>query len=196
VGKGADFLFDVMSPFSYLASTQLDAVAKRTGATFRWVPVHLPGVIRDSGNKAPLEIPAKALYFFKDCNDWAGHYGLPPIVMPDDFPSSGAAAGRAMLAADELGRGSAFGAAMFKAVWVDHRSTKDEAVIAAALTAVGLDAAKCLERSKSDELREKLKANTKDAVDRGAFGVPTFFVGGEMFVGNDRLTFVEKALCR
>src|SRR5437879_1432152 len=85
VAKRLDFLFDLMSPSSYLPATQLDAMAARTGATVRWIPVYLPGIMRGAGNRGPLDVPAKALYQLKDVNDWAQHYGLTPIHLPDEF---------------------------------------------------------------------------------------------------------------
>ncbi len=87
-----------------------------------------------------------------------------------------------------------FHRAMFRGVWVDGQNLADEAVLRASIEAAGLDAAKVLERAKDPAVKETLKRNSDEAVERGAFGAPTFFVGEEMFWGNDRLDFVEEAL--
>jgi 2-hydroxychromene-2-carboxylate isomerase len=194
MGKSLEFLFDLMSPYSYLAATQLTAVGERTGAAVKWVPVYLPGIMRATGNRGPTAVPPKAVYTFKDVNDWARHYGLPPIELPDDFPFQAAAADRLCLVADEQGKGAAFALAMFRQIWAARCNANDPAVMESALKEAGLDPPTALARGRSDEIRTLLKANTDAAVSRGAYGVPTFFVGEEMFVGNDRLMFVEKAL--
>ena len=184
-----------MSPYSYLAATRLDGLRSRTNATVTWVPVYLPGIMRAVGNRGPMEVQAKGVYAFKDINDWAKHYGLPEILLPDEFPFQAAQALRLCLVAEEHGKGPAFALAMFRRIWAERRNANDEATLREALGEVGLDVEQGLSRGQSDEIRAKLKANTEGAVSRGAFGVPTFFVGGdEMFVGNDRLHFVEKAL--
>jgi 2-hydroxychromene-2-carboxylate isomerase len=196
VARTVDFIFDLMSPYAYLAATQLEAVSKRTGATFKWFPIYLPGLMKAVGNKGPLEVPFKALYAMKDVNDWAKHYGLPELQIPDDFPFTAVTAQRAFIAAEEHGSGAAYALAMYRSIWAERKSPQDEANIAHALSGAGLDAAACLARAKSEDVKARLKANTDAAVERSVFGVPTFFVGEEMFVGNDRLMFVEKALCR
>jgi 2-hydroxychromene-2-carboxylate isomerase len=196
VAKSVDFIFDLMSPYSYLAASQLEALEKRTGATFNWSPIFLPGLMKAVGNKGPLEVPFKAFYAIKDVNDWAKLYGLPKILPPAEFPFHAVAAQRAFIAAAEHGKGPAFGLAMFRLIWHERRAANDEAVLTRALDAAGLDPKAALERSKTDPVKEKLRASTDAAIERKVFGVPTFFVGDEMFVGNDRLTFVEKALCR
>src|SRR5581483_2130920 len=164
-----------MSPYAYLAATQLEAVGRRTGATFNWFPIYLPGLMKAVGNKGPLEVPFKALYAMKDVNDWAKHYGLPELQIPSDFPFTAVIAQRAFIAAAERGKGPAFALAMYRSIWAEGKSPRDEAVIASALSEAGLDVAACLERSKNEEVKARLKANTEAAVERSVFGVPTFF---------------------
>ncbi len=184
-----------MSPYSYLAATQLDGLAQRTGASVTWVPVYLPGIMRAVGNRGPTEVIPKGIYTFKDVNDWAKHYGLPEIWLPDEFPFQAAAANRLCLAADEHGKGPHLALALFKKIWAERKNANDESTLRDALAGTGLDVTALLARAQSEEVRGRLKANTEMAVARGAFGVPTFYVDREeMFVGNDRLNFVEKAL--
>lgn len=194
--KYLDFFFDLMSPYSYLASTQVPSLAARTGATVRYRPIFLPGLMKEVGNRGPTAVPNKALYTLKDLNDWAQHYGLPPIYLPDPFPFIAASANRCVLVAGEHGKIEAFTAAMYRRIWAEQRDCNDDTVLASAFAEVGLSADECLARSRTDELKARLRANTDEAIEAGFYGVPTFLVNGEMFVGNDRLMFVEKALLR
>jgi 2-hydroxychromene-2-carboxylate isomerase len=197
MGKSLEFFFDLMSPYSYLAATQLTALAQRTGAELRWRPLYLPGVMKATGNRGPTEVAAKAMYAFKDVNDWAKHYRLHEIILPDNFPFTAVLADRAAVVADEQGRCGEYTLAMFKTIWGERGDCTDPAVVSRVLKVVGLDPEAVLTRAGSEEVKAKLRANTDEAVERGAFGVPTFFVGmTEMFVGNDRLAFVEQALRR
>ncbi len=185
-----------MSPYSYLASTQLLALAERTNAVLRWRPLYLPGVLKATGNTGPTAIAAKAMYAFKDVNDWARHYQLPEIELPDNFPFTAVLANRVALVADEQGKAADFALKMFSRIWAERADCNDPTVVAGVLGQLGLDSAAVIARAGSDEIKARLKANTEEAVERGAFGVPTFYVGEEMFVGNDRLMFIERALKR
>ena len=185
-----------MSPYSYLAATQMPALAERTGASVRWRPLYLPGVMKATGNSGPTSVAAKAIYSFKDCNDWAKHYGLPEIKIPTNFPFIAVLADRCAMVADEKGKLIPFALRMFDRIWVQQGDCTDEAVVASVLAEVGLDPEATIARAGTDEVKAALRKNTDEAVERGAYGVPTFFVDGEMFVGNDRLMFVEKVLAR
>ena len=185
-----------MSPYSYLASTGIEGVVQRTGATLRLKPLYLPGVMRATGNKSPIETPSKALYTLKDLNDWAQHHALPPIILPDKFPFSAAQADRVAIVVGELAPAKQLRLVVevFKQTWVARADTNAPEVLTPLLAALELDARAVLDRAQSEEVKAKLRANTDEAIERGAFGVPTFFVGDQMFVGNDRLHFVEAAL--
>ncbi len=191
-----EFFFDFMSPYSYLAATRLGEVARRAGAAVRWRPVYLPGVMRATGNHGPTEVAAKAIYVLKDLNDWAKLLGLPPVVLPEPFPFVAAQADRLGLLVDDAGKLADFAPRLFRRIWADGADCNQAEVLAGALADVGLEAGPLLERARTQELKDRLRKNTDEAVERGAFGVPTFFVEGEMFVGNDRLDFVERALER
>lgn len=191
-----EFFFDFMSPYSYLASTRVEAMVGAAEGTVRWRPCYLPGLLRATGNVGPGQIPAKGAYAFKDLLDWTEHLGMPPLIVPETFPFAAAQADRCALVALDEGKGPAFSKAMFAAIWRDGKDPNDAAVVAEVLTACGLDAAAVAAKAASPELKERLKAETDEAVRRGAYGVPTFFVGDEMFVGNDRLDFVVRRLQR
>jgi 2-hydroxychromene-2-carboxylate isomerase len=196
MARTLEFYFDFMSPYSYLASTRIEGVVQRTGATLSLKPLYLPGVLRATGNKSPIETPSKAMYTLKDLNDWAKHYRLPEVVLPEVFPFAAAQADRVAIVVTEVAPAKAlpFFLAMFNKVWVERVDANAEATIAPLLKALELDAPAIIARAQTEELKAKLRANTEQAVERGAFGVPTFFVGDQMFVGNDRLHFVEEAL--
>ncbi len=191
-----EFYFDLMSPYSYLASTRVDAIAAGAGAEVQWKPFFLPGVMKATGNRGPTELFVKAAYALKDLNDWAKHLKLPPIELPDPFPFIALTADRLAFVAGEHGKLREWSQRMYRRIWVDRADCNDVAVLSAELKAIGLDPAAALQRAQAEEIKAKLKANTDEAVERGAFGAPTFFVDGEMFVGNDRLMFVEAALKR
>lgn len=186
-----------MSPYSYLAATQLVSVAERTNAVLRWRPVYLPGVLKATGNTGPTANAAKAMYAWKDVNDWARHYGLPELQIPSNFPFTAVLANRVAIVADEQGKACEFTVKMFTRIWAEGADCNDPATVSGVLGQIGLDPEAVIARAGTDEVKAKLRANTDNAVERGAFGVPTFYVGEEeMFVGNDRLMFVEQALKR
>jgi 2-hydroxychromene-2-carboxylate isomerase len=188
-----EFFYDFISPYSYLASTRVEAVAARAGATIRWRPFLLGGVFKATGNRAPIETPAKAPYMWRDLLRWATRLGV-PFTMPANFPVSSVLALRTALAVEKQGKLVPFTHAMYRAYWVEGQDLSQPDVVANAASAVGLDGPAMV--AAAPEHKAALAAQTQDAIDRGTFGAPTFFVAGELFVGNDRLDFVEEALCR
>ncbi|MEW6434614.1 MAG: 2-hydroxychromene-2-carboxylate isomerase [Myxococcota bacterium] len=189
-----EFFFDFMSPYSYLASTRVRAMGERVGATVRWRPFFLPGVMKATGNHGPTSIAAKAAYVFKDLQDWAKYLGLPPVVLPEAFPFLTVLADRVALVMDEKGRLEDFAVPTFRRIWAEGHDVSDPKTLEAILVGLGEVPGPILERAQSQELKDRLRGNTDEAVQRGAFGAPTFVVGDELFVGNDRLDFVERAL--
>jgi 2-hydroxychromene-2-carboxylate isomerase len=185
-----EFFYDFVSPYSYLASTRVEALAKRTGATLRWRPFLLGGVFKATGNRAPIETVAKGKHMWLDLERWARRLEV-PFRRPTTFPFSPILALRAALAAApaDLPRATH---AIYQAAWADGRDIGDPAVLTAVLNEAGLDGTALVAAAPS--MKETLAAQTQEAVDRGTYGAPTFFVGSELFVGNDRLDFVEEAL--
>ncbi len=196
MGTTVEFFFDCGSPYSYLASTQIDAVAERTNAQVRWRPFLLGGVFKASGSTQPeaLSNMYKARYLFKDLQDWSRYYGLPRLVLPDNFPVDSLKADRLALVAEELGKLAPYTHTVFRAAFVDGRDVSDPNVLSDLLRRVDIDPQPAFARMLSPDIKERLRKNTDEAVVRGAFGAPTFFVGTEMFFGNDRLGFVEAVL--
>lgn len=195
--KTLEFFYDFGSPYSYLASTQVEAVANRTGSKLLWRPFLLGAVFKASGNVAPSTNFYKARYLWKDLGDWAREYRLPPIVLPETFPARSLRANRLALVAGDLGKLPAFTHATFRAAFQEGKDVDEPAILRALLAACEIDVEPAWARIETDEIKMRLRANTDEAVSRGAFGAPTFFVDGEdMYVGNDRLRFVEAALVR
>lgn len=185
-----EFFYDFVSPYSYLASTRVEALAARTGASVRWRPFLLGGVLKATGNRAPIETVAKGRHMWVDLTRWARRLDV-PFRRPATFPFGSILGLRAALAAPpaELPR---LTHAVYRAAWGDARDIADPGVLTAVLSEAGVDGPALV--AAAPTMKEALAAQTQDAVDRGAYGAPTFFVGAEMFVGNDRLDFVEEAL--
>lgn len=186
--------FDVGSSYSYLAFTQIDAIEKRTGWTVRARPFLLGGVFKSTGNDMPARVAAKAKYMITDMRRWAEEYGV-GFTLPASFPVITISTQRALVATDRL-----FGQAalrklargLFDAYWVEGRDPSDKAVIAEVAARLGLDAPAIVAGIDAQETKDRLRADTEEAVARGAFGAPSFFVGEEMFFGNDRIPHLER----
>lgn len=188
-----EFYFDYGSPYSYLADTQVEAIAQRAGATLQRKPMLLGGVFKATGNASPMTVALKSKWSAFDMPMWARHYGVPFQRNPF-FPVNTLALMRGAAAAQIDGLFERYHPAIYKAMWVDGRNLNEINEIAAALAAAGLDATKFGKRIQDQDVKDRLKATTDEAVARGVFGAPTCFVDNIMFFGNDRLPFVELAL--
>ncbi|WP_425068406.1 2-hydroxychromene-2-carboxylate isomerase [Reyranella sp.] len=188
-----EFYFDYGSPYSYLADTQVEAIAQRAGATLVRKPMLLGGVFKATGNHSPAELPQKSAWSAFDMPLWARHYGVPFQRNPF-FPVNTLALMRGAAAAQIDGLFERYHPAVFKAMWVDGRNLNDMKEVVAVLSAAGLDPEKFGARLQDQDVKDRLKATTDEAVARGVFGAPTCFVDKMMFFGNDRLPFVEMAL--
>ncbi|MDP1751752.1 MAG: 2-hydroxychromene-2-carboxylate isomerase [Reyranella sp.] len=188
-----EFYYDYGSPYSYLADTQVEAISKRAGAALVRKPMLLGGVFKATGNTSPMTVELKSKWSAFDMPMWARHYGVPFQRNPF-FPVNTLALMRGAAAAQIDGLFERYHSAIYKAMWVDGRNLNDIAEVAEVLTAAGLDARKFGSRIQDQDVKDRLKATTDEAVARGVFGAPTSFVGDMMFFGNDRLPFVEMAL--
>jgi 2-hydroxychromene-2-carboxylate isomerase len=191
MAKQIEFFYDYLSPFSYLADTQLPGIARRVGAEIVYRPILLGAVMKATGNSGPLPIQGKGGYNITDFQRWAKRYGVPAQFSPH-FPFNTIRLLRAAVAAQQHGRFAEFHSAAFRAIWEHGQNPSKEEVLRHLLSNAGIEPALI----DGDEIKHQLRVNADEAVSRGAFGAPTFFVGDEMFWGNDRLDFVEEALMR
>ncbi|MCA1826913.1 MAG: 2-hydroxychromene-2-carboxylate isomerase [Myxococcales bacterium] len=188
-----DFFYDLGSPYSYLASTQLAGIAQRTGAQARLLPITLGGLRKATGHQLPP--PQQLKYMSEDTARWAKQYGV-PMQIPRAFPVSTIRALRACLAAEQHGQGDKAMHALFRTYWGEGNDISDPSTIEGALNAAGLDGKALVARTDAQEVKDALRRNTDQALARGVFGVPTIFIGERSFWGNDRLQFVEAELRR
>ena len=193
MARTLEFYYDYGSPYSYLADTQVEAIAKRAGASLLRKPMLLGGVFKATGNASPMTVELKSKWSAFDTPMWAKHYGVPFNRNPF-FPVNTLALMRGATAAQIDSVFEKYHPAMFRAMWVEGRNLNDIKEVAAVLTAAGLDAQKIGNRIQDQDVKDRLKAVTDEAVVRGVFGAPTSFVDDRMFFGNDRLPFVEMAL--
>jgi len=190
-----DFYFDFISPYSYLASVMLPRLAAEHRAAIAYRPVNLFELMKTVGNRpTTIECKSKGAYAITDLQRWAKVYGVDfapnPFWQTIDF----ALLGRGMLAALDEGKGADYIGAVYPAVYGAPIDLGQRGQFVGVLEKAGLDGARLLERAKSPAYAAKLDENTRAAAERGAFGSPTIFVGGEMFFGNDRFDFVAEAL--
>ena len=193
MSKSVEFFFDVGSPTVYLAATQLSKIAGRHGAPVLWRPFLLGGVFKATGNVSPATVPAKSRYMGDDLERFARRYEVPFLFNPF-FPVNTLALMRGAVAYQQQGRLDQYIEAIFSAMWVTGKNMNEPTIVAEVLDTIGIGAQEFLVAIAAQDVKDKLKSNTEEAVERGAFGAPTFFVGDEMFFGQDRLDFVEAAL--
>lgn len=181
-----DFFYDISSPYSYLASTQIEAIVADCGAEVVFRPLLLGGLFKSIGNQAPAFLEPRGKYLFTDLARWATYYGV-PFSFPSVFPANTVTAMRALVAmAPEDRPGPTH--ALFRAYWAEGRDPKDPALLEHVF------GAEALARASDPEVKQALVDATAEAEARGAFGAPTFFVGDAMYFGNDRLPFLEQHL--
>ncbi|HSW11388.1 MAG TPA: 2-hydroxychromene-2-carboxylate isomerase [Solimonas sp.] len=195
MSKSVDFYYDFGSPTAYLAWTQLPRICAERGAQLNWKPFLLGGVFKATGNASPVTIPAKAKFMFADLKRWAAHWGVPLTINPH-FPFNTMELMRAAtgLLLREPQRFEAYNRAIYTAMWVDALDFSKPQVVAGVLSGAGFDPAAIMALAADDEVKALLRANTEEAIARGAFGAPTFFVGKDLYWGQDRLFMVEQAL--
>jgi 2-hydroxychromene-2-carboxylate isomerase len=196
VSSNPQFLFDFGSPNAYLSHEAIPAIEKRTGAKFEYVPVLLGGIFKSTNNKSPAETLAgvknKPEFMKLETERFIKRFDVQPYVWNPFFPVNTLNLMRAAIAAQFEGVFEKYVEAAFHHMWREPKKMDDPDVAVKALTSSGLDGAKLLARAQEAEVKAKLIQNTQAAVDRGAFGSPTFFVGKEMFFGKEQLREVEE----
>jgi len=190
------FMFDFGSPNAFLSHEAIPAIEQRTAVKFEYVPVLLGGIFKATNNKSPAEtlagIKNKREFHALETERFIKRFQVKPYIWNPFFPVNTLNLMRAAVAAQLEGVFEKYVDAAFHHMWVEPKKIDDPEVAAKALTASGLDGAKLLARSQDADVKAKLIENTQNAVERGAFGSPTFFVGKEMFFGKEQLREVEE----
>ena len=190
------FMFDFGSPNAFLSHEAIPAIEQRTGAKFEYVPILLGGIFKATNNKSPAETLAgirnKREFHALETERFVKRFHVKPYVWNPFFPVNTLNLMRAAVAAQAEGVFEKYVDAAFHHMWVEPKKMDDPEVATKALTASGLDAAKLLARAQEADVKARLIENTQKAVERGAFGSPTFFVGSEMFFGKEQLREVEE----
>jgi 2-hydroxychromene-2-carboxylate isomerase len=196
MSKTIDFIFDFGSPNAYLAHKALPGLVSRTGASVNYIPCLLGGIFKATGNQSPVmafgNVKGKLAYDNLEMMRFVRRHGLTKFKMNPHFPVNTLVLMRGAVAAEMRGELAPYIEAGLKAMWEDGLKMDGPAVYAEAMNAAGLDGAALLEATQDPDVKAKLVANTEAAVARGTFGIPTFFVGDEMFFGKDRLGQVEE----
>ena len=198
MGRTVDYYFAPQSPWAYLGHHRFAEIALRAGATIRVMPMDLGGKVFPISGGLPLgqRAPQRQAYRLVELQRFSQHLGAPLNLKPQYFPVAGDDAARLIIAAD-MAQGTAAAMALAGAVlaacWAQERNIADDHVLAELLAEQGLPAA-LLDQSHRQSVQEHYEANTQSAIDAGVFGAPSYVIDGEIFWGQDRLDFVERAL--
>jgi len=196
--KAPQFLFDFGSPNAYLSHEAIPAIEQRIGVNFEYVPILLGGIFKATNNRSPAETLAgirnKPEFHALETERFLKRFHVKPYTWNPFFPVNTLNLMRGAIAAQLEGVFEKYVDAAFHHMWVEPKKMDDPEVAIQALTASGLDAAKLFVRAQEPEVKAKLVQNTQSAVERGAFGSPTFFVGKEMFFGKEQLRDVEETV--
>ena len=194
-----DFIFDFGSPNAYFAYRALAPILQRTGARLKLIPCLLGGIFKATGNQPPMvafgNVKGKLEYDRLEIQRFISKHGLGDFQFNPNFPVNTLVLMRGAIVAEMDGQLVEYVEAGLKHMWEQGRKMDDPQVFVDAMTEAGFDGARLLARTQEPEVKARLAANTEAAVARGAFGIPTFYVGDEMFFGKDRLGQVEEEIC-
>ena len=193
--KSVEFYFDLGSPYSYLAYYRLLQMAEQQEIQIVYKPILLGGVFKATGNRSPIEIPVKGAYSILDMQRWAEYYQI-PMQMNPHFPMNTLTLMRILTGVQllHLEKFEQVLKLLFDAMFGTPQNLNEPTVLAEVLKPSGFCVEDIMSMVQSDVVKQKLITETEQAIQRGIFGAPTFFVGDEMYWGQDRLHFVEQAL--
>jgi len=194
-----DFWFDFSSPFGYLASARIEAIAARHGRDVDWHPMLLGAVFKITGQRPLTEAPMKGEYSIHDLYRSAREHDI-PFEQPTPFPIGAVAACRATLwlkghdDASQVALAVPLIHALFRAYYVDGRDISDAAAVLDVAADTGVDRAALEQALGEPSVKDALRTAVESAIERGVFGSPTFAADGELFWGNDRLDMLDRWL--
>lgn len=198
--KRVELVFDFVSPNAYLIWWPLRDLVNRHGAELVVLPAFLGGMHKLTGNAPPMirdaEVKGKNAYAMLEMNRFIAKHGLAKWRMHPAFPFNSILLQRMLFAACEDGRGVDFAEVLLKAIWEESLDVSSPEAVGAVVGAAGFDAADLFARAQSDAVKQGLMAGTDAVVARGAFGIPTMWVGEEMFFGKERLGQIEELLAQ
>ena len=198
--RQVDFYFDFASPNAYLSHKVISGIEERTGAKFNYIPVLLGGIFKATNNKPPMEaffgIMNKNEYQSIEMQRFQERHGIDKFKMNPHFPVISLQIIRGAVGAQKDGYLDKYIDEVLKHMWEEPKKMDDPDVIKEAFTESGFDADRLMEQIQDPEVKAQLISNTEEAVNRGTFGVPTFFVGEEIFFGKDTLWQVEELLTK
>ena len=198
MSKKVDFYFDFASPNAYLSHKVMQSIKERTGAEVNYIPVLLGGIFKETNNKPPMEqffgVKNKNEYQNIEMQRFIERHDLHSFKMNPHFPVISLQIIRGAIAAENDGYLEDYIDKVLVHMWEEPKKMDDPEVIHSAFEESGLNANKLMEQIQDPDVKAKLIANTEAAVERGVFGIPTFFVGDEMFFGKDKLWEVEELL--
>jgi len=200
MSKTLELLFDFASPNVYFAYRALPTILVRTGAKLVITPCLLGGLFKLTGNRAPFEafagVKGKVAYEMLEIRRFVARHRLTKFRMNPHFPVNSLKLMRGLVAAQTLGVEAAYVEAGLQGLWEDGLDLADAAILAERLADAGLDAEKIQNLAGTPDIKQRLVDLTQSAADRGAFGLPTFFVGKERFFGKERLAQIEEELAK
>ena len=192
------FQFDFGSPNAYLAARVIPDIERRTSTKFDYVPVLLGGIYKLTGNSSPADylkgVRNKPDYMALETERFIRRHGITTFRRNPFFPVNTLQLMRGAVAAEAEGVFWPYFQAVYRHMWEEPEKMDDPAVMREVLTSSGIDADRIIARSQDPAVKNRLMALTQEAVDRGAFGSPTFFVNDEMFFGKDQLRDVEQEI--
>lgn len=191
--KTVEFCFDVISPAAYIAWHVMPKIAEAAGAELKYTPFFLGGVMQTTGNSPPGTVANKGKWMGEDLPRWCRMYGI-PYRRNDVFPQMTLSHMRGAVALLGTDKFRPYCDTLFNALHVDNRDIQQQDVTAELLGPLGLATPEFMAKLGEQEVKDQLKANTQGAVDRGAFGAPTFFIGDIMHFGQDRMFMVAEDL--
>jgi 2-hydroxychromene-2-carboxylate isomerase len=193
-----EFQFDFGSPNAYLAESAIPGIEKRTGVKFEYVPVLLGGIYKATNNMSPFEslrgIKNKPEYQALETQRFIRRHNITKFRQNPFFPVNTLMLMRGAVAAQFENMFEPYFRAAYHHMWVEPKKMDDLEIFRNAFISSGIDIDRLIARAQQDDVKKKLIENTTDAVNRGAFGSPTFFVGQEMFFGKDQLRDVEESI--
>ena len=195
-----EFFFDCSSPWTFLAFHNIQPLAAELKEAIQWRPVLVGGIFNAVNPSVYAQrekpVPAKAAYMLKDMQDWAREADLKIIMPPKVFPVNSVKAMRGCLWLEPQGKLLTFANAVFEAYWSREEDISQDAVLLKVCQSIDVDGAEFLAGIAQPAIKEQLKTNTEEVIQRGGFGSPTMFLGDDMYFGNDRLALLKAAVLR